>query len=122
MNKRKQNNYSCCFLAHTKKWENKYKELKMEVTKMIPLSRGLEVMVDADDYIWLKHWKWSCCSIKNPQAVRTDLKDLTRISSKIVMAREIMKTREGEEKCIHLNGDVLDCRRVNLKNVPIKGK
>ena len=28
MNKRKQNNYSCCFLAHTKKWENKYKELK----------------------------------------------------------------------------------------------
>ena len=94
--------------------------VKMENTKTIPLSRGKEVMVDSDDYLWLNHWKWTCNSIKDPRAKRTDFKDLTRISSKVVMAREIMKTREGEEKCIHLNGDVLDCRRVNLKNVPIK--
>jgi hypothetical protein len=75
-------------------------------TKLIPLTRGLFTLVDADDYEWLREFKWmaSVSSRGRAYAVRGH-------RHPIRMHNVILQTKWVD----HINGDGLDNRRANLR-------
>lgn len=89
---------------------------------VIPITKGRLVVVDAQDYLWLRQWKWGFQ--RDPRhsdpgygyAVRTGRADEERAGRRIAMHREIART-PSELVCDHINGDPLDNRRTNLRNV-----
>jgi hypothetical protein len=85
-----------------------------EAVKQIPLTKGGFVTVDADLFDYLKRWKWR--KSKQGYAVRSSY-DRGR-SITIRMHRLIAKTPDGMETD-HINGNRLDNRRVNLRNVSV---
>ena len=82
--------------------------------KTIPLSRGLEAIVDDEDYEWLSQWKWY--ALKSPgtyYVVREEKK-----GSFIYMHRLIMGLRPGDGSEVdHINRNGVDNRRGNLRIV-----
>lgn len=80
----------------------------------IPLTQGKVAIVDDQDVPWLSQWLWAYADDGvHARVMRSGYKG----SGPTIMARLIMKARKTEN-VIHLNGDPLDCRRVNLKVVP----
>jgi len=83
--------------------------------KTIPLSRGLETIVDDHDYDWLMQWKWCAQTDRYPYAMRKGRKaEGDRYNKNILMHREIMQPGPGLQ-VDHINGNVLDNRRENLR-------
>jgi flagellar biosynthesis regulator FlaF len=77
--------------------------------KYLPLSRGLYAVVDDVDYQWASKIKWSANA--DGYAVKTSKERSVRY-----LHREIMKARKGQ-MVDHMNRDVTDCRRRNLRFV-----
>ena len=81
--------------------------------KEIKLTGGLVALVDDDDYEWLNQFKW--CSDGKGYAVRAT----RRINGKkttIKMHREILGLTTGDGRIgDHVNGNVCDNRRENLR-------
>jgi hypothetical protein len=78
--------------------------------KVIPLSRGLVAIVDAEDYGWLNQWKWSVqAGRRYPYAAR-------RAKNKCIkMHRLIMGITDPLIWIDHVNRYGVDNRKINLR-------
>lgn len=84
------------------------------MTKEIPLTQGKVALVDDDIYEWANRYKWHAHRINHTYyAHRTTGYGP---SKKLVqLHREIMNTPAGVY-VDHVNGDGLDCRRINMRH------
>ncbi|SRR6266478_1769386 len=78
--------------------------------RYIPLTQGLNAIVDTKDFDWLNQWNWSAFFLDgNYRVVR-------RKNGKLVyMYREILGCQKKTEEGDHWNHDTLDNRRENLR-------
>lgn len=85
--------------------------------KTIPLSRGLEAIVDDSDYEWLAQWKWCVTSPKPGRfyVVRRLPNEACGKRGKIQQMHRLLSGAEPGELVDHVNGDSLDNRRSNLR-------
>jgi hypothetical protein len=80
----------------------------------IPLTRDLQVMVDAEDYEWLNHYRWHA----NPSKPNGTIYAARCVGHRsVLMHRMIMNPPPGMV-VDHINGNGLDNRRCNLRIVP----
>jgi hypothetical protein len=79
------------------------------MSKIIPLTRGKEAIVDDEDFEHLNQWKWGLDT--DGYAIRGI--HIPRRKT-FIMHREIMKTPKGMETD-HINGNKLDNRKCNLR-------
>lgn len=81
--------------------------------RTIPLSRGLEAIVDDADHEWLSQWKWTADLAPNGKfyAHRMVKQDSGR---RKVRMHQLLCAR-GPNGVDHKNGDSLDNRRENLR-------
>lgn len=87
--------------------------------KKIYLTRGKIALVDDKDFILLSRFKWRTLKTANDRTFYA-IRSLPRVAGEsrkfVYMHREIMATPKGF--CVdHINGDGLDNRRNNLRNV-----
>lgn len=83
-------------------------------SRTLPLSRGLEAFVDAEDYEWASQYKWSAGSGSHPYPFRND-----RTSGRgtaVRLHREIMRPPSGSV-VDHIDGNPLNNCRSNLRVV-----
>jgi AP2-like factor (euAP2 lineage) len=74
-----------------------------------------EAVVDAEDAAWAR-WRWSLG--RGGYAIRT-VRLADRRTYSLSLHRAIMGLQRGDPRQVdHINGDVLDCRRSNLRIVP----
>ncbi len=78
--------------------------------KEIPLTQGKVAIVDDEDYDFLMQWKWSLTSTGY---ARRNKWSKTKQEC-ILMHREIANTPKGMATD-HINGNILDNRKVNLR-------
>ncbi len=87
--------------------------------RLIPLSRGMFSIVDADDYEKLVQYRWSTTSSNGKYYAHSRIKRSEQCSSRklVVMHRIIMGVDVGSSKVYvdHINGDTLDNRKANLR-------
>ncbi len=84
-------------------------------SKLIPLTQGKFAIVDDGDYEFLIQWKWKYSN--HGYAVRNHhigMVDGKRIQKRIYMHRLIIGALSGQYTD-HINGEVLDNRRCNLR-------
>src|SRR5215469_16944291 len=89
-----------------------------ESYRFIPLTKGEIAVVDAADFEWLSQYRWYSARQgrgKRECAMRAERKANGRLRY-FAMQNEIMKPRRGYV-VDHRNGDTLDNRRCNLRNV-----
>lgn len=82
---------------------------------LIPLSHNMFATVDSQDYERLNSLYWRAIKSHYHWYAKTRVRTLTG-SKDISMHRLIMKTPFHME-CHHINGNTLDNRRANLKNL-----
>lgn len=86
--------------------------------RIIPLTKGLVAIVDAQDFDWLCHWSWST-STDRTTGKHYAVRKLTvnGKSQRIAMHREIMGLKHGDERQVdHISIDeTLNNRRSNLR-------
>ncbi|MFJ7665362.1 hypothetical protein ACIQXW_23670 [Lysinibacillus sp. NPDC097162] len=85
------------------------------MTKVITTNKGIEILVDDDDYDKLSKYSWS---INNGYAISTD-----RTSGKqktLRMHRLVLDVQDGEF-VDHINGNRIDNRKSNLRKCDAKG-
>lgn len=83
--------------------------------RFIPLTQGKFAIVDAKNYEWLNQWKWRCEKHgRTFRAVRTAYPPETTNKKTVLMHRQIMKGKPGQE-IDHSNGNDLDNRIDNLR-------
>ena len=83
--------------------------------RLITLAENKKAVVDDDDFLWLSKLVWRLCwnaKLKKYYAARTRRREDGTIVA-IMMDREILGVKD-EEKVIHLNGSLLDNRKMNL--------
>lgn len=80
--------------------------------KLIPLTRGLNAIVDASDYEWLTQWNWFSQSVDGRfyAARATNRKE----GRKILYMHRVITEEQGEETDHH-NRNTLDNRKLNLR-------
>lgn len=79
--------------------------------RLIPLTKGQNTVVDAEDFAWLSSFNWRAqwdCTTNSFYALTG------RMSSTISMHRMILSCKENEQGD-HRNHDTLDNRRSNLR-------
>lgn len=86
-------------------------------SKIIKISKGRETIVDADDYEYLNQFKWYVNS--KGYAVRTtrNAERGVGLPKVAIMSRVIMKTTNNRVHVDHINGNRLDNRKENLREV-----
>ncbi len=78
--------------------------------KLIPLTRGLNAIVDAADYEWLNQWNWFALqSQHNSYAARLDKK-----TSRLILMHRLIVGGNSQD-IDHINRNPLDNRRSNLR-------
>lgn len=87
------------------------------MSRLITISDGNVVKVDAEDFIWLTKWKWSANG--NGYAVRNERYEPKKYR-KQYMHRAIIGASKGEI-VDHVNGDRLDNRKENLRICDLRG-
>jgi hypothetical protein len=85
------------------------------MSKRIPLSKGLEAIVDDEDYEWLSAYNWHV--IDGGSGLKYAVRSLHNQKTK--MHRLIMDAKKGQT-VDHINGDGLDNRRCNLRFATMK--
>src|SRR5271169_5862239 len=82
--------------------------------RLIPLTQGLNAIVDTDDYAWLNAFPWYASKVTNSESfiARTNRKDESGKRFFHVMHRLILGCGPGEEGD-HRNHNTLDNRRFN---------
>lgn len=84
----------------------------LTLMKTLPLSQGLEALVDDCDYPLISRWKWYAIKAHNTfYAVRNNKVG----PSRIWMHRAVLKPKPGFITD-HINGNGLDNRRSNLRH------
>lgn len=83
------------------------------MTKQIPLTQGKFALVDDDVYEWASRYKWQVQPHRNTFYARRN-GGVWPFSKTIRLHREIMSAPSGVQ-VDHINGDGLDCRRVNMR-------
>lgn len=78
--------------------------------KEMQSTKGFVILVDDEDYEWLKQWKWSANTVDWPYPVRFERNGRGRI----FMHQEIMNPPEGLE-VDHIDGNVNNNQRSNLR-------
>ncbi len=87
-----------------------------ESIKLIPLTQGLNAIVDSWNYDWLMQWDWIAHWNPNPKSFYAVRKE--RVDGKlkrIAMHREIMKVSDALQVDHIRTGDTLDNRESNLR-------
>ena len=79
----------------------------------IQLTKGLVALVDDEEYLWLSKYNW--CSDSTGYACRRKRKSEGGVGL-VYMHREIVGAEEGMDTD-HINGDIRDNRRNNLRIV-----
>lgn len=83
--------------------------------RRIPLTKGKFAIVDPQDYVWLKNFKWYASDSRGEfYAVRTALVWEGRKESVVWMHKEIMPVAKGMV-VDHINHNTRDNRRANLR-------
>lgn len=83
-------------------------------TSEIPLTQGLVAKVDAADAEWLNQWKWSASACHRGRHVAVRRGE----GRTVYMHREILGLTPGDGlEADHLNHNILDNRRANLRVV-----
>ena len=79
--------------------------------KRIPLTKGQEALVDAQDYDYLMQWKWHCGT--NGYACRS-----LKGGRSVLLHRAVFGRTHGyvSRRVDHCNLNPLDCRRRNLRS------
>ena len=86
--------------------------------RLIPLSRGKFAKVDADTFDWLMQWKWHVVREECIHGFYAEAWDYSDGKYRIKMHRLIMGCARRDKRQIdHINGDSLDNRRSNLREV-----
>jgi hypothetical protein len=79
----------------------------------VPLTRGYEAIIDADDVPLVDAWNWTTIvGLSNVYAFRNYCKDKSKRT--VYLHRAIMGEPDGFQ-VDHINGNGLDNRRVNLR-------
>lgn len=97
-------------------------EASYSMPAVLRLSKGRLVVLDYEDYLALRAWKWHFLSGGNRNkpdygyATRSAKKNEPYSGRLLLMHRVIMQT-PSHLVCDHINGDPLDNRRANLRNV-----
>jgi hypothetical protein len=79
----------------------------------VPLTRGYEAIIDADDVPLVDAWNWTAIvGLSNVYAFRNYWKDKSK--RRVYLHRAIMGEPDGFQ-VDHINGNGLDNRRVNLR-------
>jgi hypothetical protein len=87
-----------------------------EAYRIIPLTRGLNAIVDVEDFEWLSQWNWYAIFSphnKSFYAKRTQHNGKSRYG--VHMSRTILGIPSSKTKVDHISGDTLDNRRRNLR-------
>ena len=82
----------------------------------IKLTKGLSVLVDADDYEFLNQWKWYALrptGNNNNYAARGVYDKVTKKRTTLYMHKLLLDTKDYVD---HRNRNTLDNRRSNLRN------
>lgn len=83
----------------------------MNKSKKIKLTQGYYALVDEEDYVLLKEYKWQVRTDKSNYYATGVYKE-----KRVQMHRIIMKAKKGEI-IDHINGNGLDNRKINLRVV-----
>lgn len=88
---------------------------------VIRLTNGKLVIVDQQDYLWLRGWKWM---FKRNSRTNEDYGYAYRtarvgegLSKKQVLMHRLIAQTPSNLVCDHINGDPFDNRRANLRNI-----
>jgi hypothetical protein len=82
--------------------------------KLIPLSKGMEAIIDDEDYAALSCFKWTASASRNKFYARRNIIKPDGKQLHVYMHRQILGLRKGV-LCDHKNGNGLDNRRDNLR-------
>ena len=83
----------------------------MSKTRKLPLTQGQFAIVDAEDYERLAKYNWCLCNGNG--TIRVARGTYTNLNKSCGLAYEIMHFPKGQA-IIHLNGNPLDHRKINL--------
>ena len=82
---------------------------------IVPLTMGLEAIIDAADAPLAAGVNWSAYRAKNGYYAATSIRKRGAKGKTIFLHHTIMQ-REGDLVVDHKNGSTLDCRRANLRH------
>ena len=82
------------------------------MSKIIPLTRGYETIVDDEDFEWLSQWKWSTHILNSTKIYAVGYQKAGRTQQS--MHRIILSAPKGMD-VDHINGNTLDNRRENIR-------
>ena len=84
--------------------------------RLIPLTRGAVVKVDTEDFDYLSQFNWSYTDAGYARrTIKIDGKKTNERLHRVVAARISGKPIPAEVQIDHINGNRLDCRRINLR-------
>ena len=89
--------------------------------KTIPISSGLEVLVDDVVHEWLNWYKWSVVNTTPKYALRKVVRETDGIN-RVVYLHRIISGLPTEYRICFINGNTLDCRHENLRTTSKAGK
>jgi hypothetical protein len=81
---------------------------------LIPLSSGRSAKVDDADVDMLNLWRWRAHWVDNSQ--KWEVVSRNKPPDRVYMNRLLLGLMRGDKlNACHINGDTLDCQRVNLE-------
>lgn len=79
----------------------------------VPLSNGMEAIIDLDDVPWVSKWCWTVALRK--RSIYAYRLDASTHPKKIIYLHRAILSAPADRQVDHINGDGLDNRRCNLR-------